>query len=354
MDEKRMQGLDTVLSDKTERGKERPWGRLKEHNILLSQAYEEVNRSKAERLKWCASSLFFYVNPVTHKKVLEKANFCRVGLCPMCTWRRTLKIGGQTLKIIQKMDKEHSYCYIMLTLTMRNVWGYELKATIDLMMAAWKRLVKYAAFKDIMEGDIPGGWHRSMEIRHDGNMRITPGMYKCSKQHYRQFNLKVGDLNPDYMKFHPHFHVLIAVSKNYFVGPNYISQANFTKMWKQALQVDYTPVVDVRKVSGQKGQAVAECVKYSTKGEDYILPDDWDLTVETVKILDAALALRRLSAFGGVMLKWHKKLNLDDAEDGDLIHTDDDSTADEDVLERELHIVKYIWFCGYRKYIAVD
>ena len=39
------------------------------------------------------------------------------------------------------------------------------------------------------------------------------------------------------------------------------------------------------------------------------------MTDDAVYILDKALAHRRLTAFGGILKEYHKKLNLDDAEE---------------------------------------
>ena len=83
---------------------------------------------------------------------------------------------------------------------------------------------------------------------------------------------------------------------------------------------------------GEKGKrfkwyyrrAVCETTKYTVKNEDYILSNNWQLTLESVATLDKALANRRLVAFGGVMKEWHKKLNLDDEIDGKLIEEGED------------------------------
>jgi plasmid rolling circle replication initiator protein Rep len=86
--------------------------------------------------------------------------------------------------------------------------------------------------------------------------------------------------------------------------------------------------------------------KYTVKDTDYIKPWDWELTVEIVRVLDKALNHRRLVAFGGVFKEWHKKLNLDDAVDGDLVHVDSESSEiDENVL-----ILSYEWNVGYQQY----
>src|SRR5699024_11322208 len=46
--------------------------------------------------------------------------------------------------------------------------------------------------------------------------------------------------------------------------------------------------------------------------------------------LEEGLHRKRLISYGGLLKEIHKKLNLDDTEEGDLIHTDDDEKADED------------------------
>ena len=40
--------------------------------------------------------------------------------------------------------------------------------------------------------------------------------------------------------------------------------------------------------------------------------------------LEEGLHRKRLISYGGLLKEIHKKLNLDDTEEGDLIHTDDD------------------------------
>ena len=46
--------------------------------------------------------------------------------------------------------------------------------------------------------------------------------------------------------------------------------------------------------------------------------------------LEEGLHRKRLISYGGLLKEIHKKLNLDDAEEGDLIHTNDEEKTDED------------------------
>ena len=66
-------------------------------------------------------------------------------------------------------------------------------------------------------------------------------------------------------------------------------------------------IVDVRKIKGDTAKAVAEATKYAAKSKDYIVLDDWDLTVETVRGLDKALHKRRLVGFGGLLAEARRK-----------------------------------------------
>ena len=58
----------------------------------LSRVYELLSLyRRADRVSQCGSYLDFGVLPDGTKK-LVKANFCRDRLCPMCNWRRSLKL----------------------------------------------------------------------------------------------------------------------------------------------------------------------------------------------------------------------------------------------------------------------
>lgn len=305
-----------ILTDKSGTGRERPWREKKMANELLSVAYEEVNARKAERLRECGQFLSFSVGE-NGKKRLNHMSSCRVRLCPLCAWRRSMKVHAHTTQILDAMAGD--YAYIFLTLTVRNCAADELSGTIDSIMAAWKRFEQRRAFKKAVKG-----WYRGLEVTHN-----------------------VDPFSPSYDTFHPHFHTLLAVRKGYFTSQKYLKKDDWADLWRQSLKADYEPVVDVRRVKGTNSRAVAEAAKYTVKDADYIIPDDWDLTVDTVRILDAALDARRLVAYGGVMKDWHKKLNLDDEVDGDLIYVDDDVSVDAETSREEV----YFWHTGYSQYI---
>lgn len=291
---------------------------------LLALVYDSLGMGKkANRLRDCASVLSFSYDPEAKKKTLMTANFCRVRLCPVCQWRRSLKVFGQVSKILRYLESQKHYGYILLTLTQKNVRGEELGAEIDRLNQAWKRFALLDPFKRAVKG-----YYKAMEIRHNVD-------YKS-----KNFNT-----------YHPHFHCLLAVNPSYFKNKEYISHEQWQKMWQVSARLDYLPEVNVQRVKedGKKAllSAVAETAKYAVKADDYILPEDWDFTTETVELLERVLHKRRFVAFGGIMKDAKKALSLDDVEDGNLISVGED---DVEILE-DNPVYTYYWNSGYSQYI---
>lgn len=311
----------TVLVDKSMTGRERPWEKHKVANEYLSAAYEDVDPNKAERLKLCATDLVFQYKEAdggTHSKLVG-AWFCRVRLCPVCTWRRSLKVAAQMHKIMGAIKADRKIAYILVTLTVRNCLPEDLDQTITQVLQGFNLLTRYAEVKRATLG-----FYRSMEITH----------------------------NVEQDTYHPHIHAIFAVKPEYFKGRYYIKQDRWVELWQRAAKLNYSPSVDVRKIKGDTAKAVAEVAKYAVKSEDYILPDDWDMTVDAVRLLNRVLHNRRFIAFGGIFKDYHKKLNLQDAEKGDLVNIDDDPLTEDSKDEGRL--VRFAWFSGYRQYRQED
>lgn len=344
-----------ILEDIGRNGKARPWSKHKMANELLAIAYDDIDGHKAERLRGCASWLGF--GPMQDgRRKLVSANFCRVRLCPMCQWRRALLNYKYTMRIVCAMLQEaeeqgRQLRWMMVTLTVRSCTGDELSVTLDQMQAAWDRLARY--------GDVMAhvqGWYRGLEITHDCNQLITEEMYRGRKEYYDERHLKAGDLNPNYDTYHPHYHLLIAVSDKYTRISYERNRHNWALAWAAAAKLDYWPQVDIQRCRGRHGETtspeavakmVAEAAKYMCKAKDYILPDDWDLTVDTVRLLDKVLHNRRFVAYGKACKEWHKRLHLADVDsaEADLIGAEDGGGK----VEPE---VIYAWSTGYRQYIA--
>src|SRR5699024_4562794 len=68
---------------------------------------------------------------------------------------------------------------------------------------------------------------------------------------------------------------------------------------------------------------IKETSKYSVKSSDFLTEDD-ERNQEIVNDLEKGLYRKRMLSYGGLLKQKHKILNLDDAEDGNLIHTSDE------------------------------
>lgn len=257
---------------------------------------------RANRMFDCGNYLEFRLSQ--EKKKLVRANFCKDRLCPMCNWRRSLKIFGQVSEIMDYLQGQ--YRYLFLTLTVRNCPGEQLPDVLNGMQAGWANVIKQKRFKSAVAGSF-----RAAEITRN----FDTGWY------------------------HPHYHVVLAVRPSYF-HKGYISQAEWSEMWRQACGLKYTPVCDIRKVIGNE-KAAAEVSKYAVKGSD-ILHGDMDEISQTVRVFLQSLSGRRLCSFTGVLREARKQLQLDDVESGDLVHVESDQLRD-DVASV---IVRYKWACG--------
>ena len=312
------------------------WQGKKLRTIELAESYRRLGeefKSKQYRVRECGTFLEFkkFINDNSMK--LNQANFCKVRLCPMCSWRRSLKIYGQVSKIMDEVLKNEDLEFIFLTLTTRNCEGQDLSDTIDNIFKAFNKMTKRVKYKKAIKG-----YFRALEVTH--NLNIMSDWFDT---------------------YHPHLHVILVVNKNYFKKSDlYISQEEWSNLWKKSLKVDYTPIVDVRRFKDRNGKgiekSIAETAKYTVKSDDYIIREDMTneiietMTDDAVYILDKALAHRRLTAFGGILKEYHKKLNLDDAENGDLVSTDNEDLRE----DLEFIIERYSWNIGYNQYYKVD
>nr|WP_011140000.1 protein rep [Streptococcus thermophilus]CAD97600.1 replication protein [Streptococcus thermophilus] len=275
-----------ILVDKNSQGKERDWRGRKILSLKLADIFKELQYKKTfvERVVSCGDTLRFIQNQDGNLK-LYQAYFCKNKLCPMCNWRRSMKYSYQTSRIVDEAIKqEPKGRFLFLTLTVKNVEGKALNSTISQLTKSFDRLFRRAKVKKNLLGYL-----RSVEVTHNENDNT----------------------------YHPHIHVLMMVRPSYFQSKkDYITQKEWSDMWSQSLKVDYTPMVDIRIVK-EKGKglrgAVLETAKYPTKPIKLV-----------VDALYNGLYRKRQLGYGGLFKTIKKQLQLDDVENGDLVHTSDD------------------------------
>lgn len=310
-----------ILKDESSTGKERPWKDKKISNINYAELLYILEMKKFERVKECAQVLEFQKNKETNQLKLYRAWFCKSRLCAICNWRRTMKHSYQSTKIVKEVIKRKPTCrWVFVTLTVKNVYdGEELDKSLRDLSQGFNRLVKY---KKVNKNLI-------------GFMRAT--------------EVTVNHIDNSYNQ---HIHVLMCVKSTYFHSPeNYITQKELIALWRKAMKLNYDPIVDIRAIRRKNRQtteihsAISEVAKYPVKDTDY-MTNNQELNVKRVKDLEEGLNRKRLIAYGGLLRKVHKELNLDELEDGDLIHVDED----EKKAEENAYSVVALWNWNRQNY----
>ena len=216
----------------------------------------------------------------------------------------------KALERLPDIQNEHGGRWIFLTLTVKNPKMNELRDTLKKMTAGWTKMTKRKSFPAI-------GFVRATEI--------TRGK----------------DGNP-----HPHFHILLHVSNNYF-SRNYWSGEKWAKEWADVMKLDYQPVVDVRIIKPKPGfeggnalaAAAAECIKYAVKVEDLMRDAEF-----LYGITDQLHKLRFIGT-GGTCLGLLK----DDATDDEMIGANEERDENE-VSDEEAPLIFYNWKRDLKQY----
>ncbi|MGF2098517.1 protein rep [Mammaliicoccus lentus] len=304
-----------TLKDLTKTGKVRPWKEKKIDNVSYSEILDILKVKKAHNVKQCGSVLEFKPTEEGYLK-LYKTWFCKSKLCPVCNWRRAMKNSYQAQRVIEEVVKEKPTArWLFLTLSTRNaIDGETLEQSLKDLTKAFDRLSRY---KKVSKNLI--GFMRSTEV----TVNQSDGSYN------------------------QHMHILLCVENAYFrKKENYITQNEWVDLWQKALRVNYRPVANIKAIKpNQKGDkdiqaAIKETSKYSVKSSDYLTGDS-EKDSEIVSDLEQGLYRKRMLSYGGLLKQKHKILNLDDAEEGNLINTsDEEKTTDE---EEKANSITAIW-----------
>ena len=318
-------GTGEILEDYSSTGKKRKWDEHKLSNEKLYKIYARIkdeidenimSESRLESIYVCADDLFFVADKEKNKN-LYQVNFCRDRNCEMCACRKGLKTAGQVSQITDVMLAEHKVEFVFVTLTIRNVIGEELSKAVTELNDGFLKIVskskKFPAAEKLKKSLL-------------GAMKVIETTY-----------------NEEADTYHPHIHAILVVKPSYFAR-DYMTKAELIAAWRKALKVDYDPSVDIRRIDS-KPRAIAEVSKYPIKVSNILdLPEN--RAVKVIYTLKKAMTGRRLISFYGLFKELKARLQLDDIEDGDLIHVEE---------EKQLNAVALMWYKWNRevkKYIC--
>lgn len=197
-----------------------------------------------ERIYGCGDFLqFLSDNEIEHIK-LENANFCGNRFCPQCSANKAREDALQIATMCQFLKETNDYEYIFLTLTAPNIPAYKVDDELKMYYESFKKLFKNKRIKSICKGYI-----RKLEMT-----------YNSTRNDY-----------------HPHYHVLIAVNKSYFVDSRlYISHKEWLNMWRKAKKDPTIKSLDIQKFKTADDffKSVFELSKYIAKDSDYMYNAD--------------------------------------------------------------------------------
>ena len=282
-----------------------------QNNDLIIKLEKCGFKDYGNRVHYCANHLAFSIQEHIETKDLRRrlkdANFCKFRFCATCNWRRNLNLTRELLNAFTLLEQiKGEVKYLFLTLTMKNRPSSELKKAVGELNKAFKRMSKTKAFKSVVMG-----YFKAVEIIGS--------------------KTKSGEV-------HPHLHILLIVSKSYFKSRYYLSHSKWVEMWKKALRVDYTPVLDIRPIKAKRKlsalqSAVFEVAKYSVKHTKLVGLSDEDFT----NVINQTKNMRFFST-GGIL---KEMINLAKIEE-ELVTLD----GEKEELWREIYEEIYRWNDG--------
>lgn len=311
-----------------------PWKMRKRKTLALADCYKAGGDGKrAGKSLGCSTWLEYLVDG--EEKQLNHFNACKQRLCPLCSARRAKILAGRLVKVLAKVAEDHPGTQLVfLTLTVANVPGDKLRETLDLLTAAWDKLLKRRAVVRAVKGT-----YRAIEVTR----------------------------NRDTDEYHPHIHAILVVEDGYFLKRNglYLDQRTWEAMWQQSLKVQYKPMVDIRSTyaKGKRGKpskaaraaqaAAVEAAKYATKDSDFLgngIP--LDEAARVVKVYTEALAYKRMIGMSGWVKEAAAQLKLEMEDVKDLVH--DDDGAGKLTPETAALIEEYGWHFGMEEHVLTD
>ncbi len=287
------------------------WSRHKEMTEKMAKKLAKMKSlppQRATRMMQCGDIISGTYCPTCGKVHYTNSNRCRDRLCPLCSWRLSIQRYHEMIAVLDVLrpDMERMGSKVcMLTLTVRNVRVGDLRATMQGMSQAWKRLRQSKAFNSVW------GWARCCEIT---------------------YNAKAHTM-------HPHMHILLVYDSS---DVNIATTMNEMKAgWKRANRLNYSPIIDLREAYSKAGEdeliaAAGEAFAYSIKPATTGL-----MSIPMLERFANEIGGLRLIGYGKAIKKAREQLGFKDESQED---EHDDSTVCECGTELE-HMV-LAWSAG--------
>ena len=224
--------------------------------ILSELAREQDKQGRAHSIENCGTWLNFrQYRDKDATRTLHTANFCKSPLCPMCAWRKALKLSHQLQQAITKNDAKYLYHLILATDSKREISKDHIKI---FKQRATRFIRKY----------ISGEYAISLEIT---------------------YNTEYG--------YHPHIHALICTDNYIKVSADYIKY--MAVLWASYNESRYAQNTFYITGIKDKGSASRELTKYILKYEGIDIKGDKDVikslavSISSMKKIQSAGQLKK-------------------------------------------------------------
>lgn len=308
-----------ALSDVSERDKTWDIHRACTQDVAQMYAQDPQFKRISERMGSCSAWLQF---SFADGFKLQSANFCRVRNCPVCQWRKSLYWKAMMYKTYDRLKAEYpTHRWLFLTLTLENPPIGDLRATLDTMHKAWRKLVKRKEFA------LVDGWIRTTEVTRDAQRPNTHA--------------------------HPHYHAILLVKPSYF-AKGYVKHMDWVRIWGDCLGVSYLPNVDIRSVKPKNGDdsklrgVIAETLKYAVKPSDMLGDGSQNAHAWFLEYSKQVHKLRFVASGGTLKnaLKDDEKLT-----NADMVNTSQDDPQSEQERSTDARRLNFTFYPKRRAYV---
>lgn len=286
--------VENALTKQKSRDK---WQEKKTHAFIVADKLKSAKKFKrSERMRMCGQYIVAQECKECGHMHIKAAKLCRDRLCPICTWRLSMRRFASMYTIVEGLRWAYpESSWYFCTLTCQNCRPQDLKQTLDEMLRAWNGITSTKKFKAIYDG-----WARSLEITYNKETKTV----------------------------HPHFHVLLmstAHGELDYIIKRWMKTCEIHTTWsaqdiKQIKSLENSTPDDVMPVD-----AILETYKYSIKSSDIE-----DMPLSVFKATDEAIQGRRLVAFGGKIKEYARLCEIKQL----------DEASAEDEAEAEAQIKK--------------
>ena len=300
--------------------------------------FKPMTEKTLKRMNECLSWMKL-ATPEDYSKFKKTDGYtCQVAFCPICaafqSRRDGLKLstmmdGMQDLPNIPNIFDRYGTVacnpyvvkaattgveFIMLGLSSPNVTDIILKSEQSKYAKAFNNMIDDWFASDYKKYYL--GYARKLEVTYNKQKIITKQMWEGTgkynhpwKYKFRHMGLKIGDRNPHFGTYNPHYHVILAVTPDFFYtaddGTEHmkVSKEQWLAKWVKYMGNPDIKILDVRRIYKTRGEgnsAIAEVSKYVAKDSDYLYSQ------KVFKVFYGALKGCKRLTFGGIFQTFNK------------------------------------------------